>query len=267
MRAMTKLIEPDTRANPNRRRSALLFLALLLLALAVWGARAGATAWHRNRLLNGIYAAAPDGMVFVPPGVFQKGSDDPGADDNERPVRQVFLPGFYIDRTEVSNAEYRRFDSQHTYAPEKRDFPVVKCSKVDAERYAAWAGKRLPTSDEWEKAARGTDGRLYPWGNTFDKGKANLGGNRSLMPVGRYPDGASPYGALDMTGNAWEWVSDTYSDQERLGVGNATRGIIRGGAYSYSPLQGRSSHLGFEGENLTCGDLGFRCVKDASPLP
>lgn len=253
---------------PKRRAIAALAGVALALLPCGWYLSRLLVARHHAALIAAAYSDAPEGMVFVPPGDFQKGSDDAEADDNERPARTVFLPGFYIDRTEVTNAEYQKFDPSHTFPPERRDFPVVKCSKADVERYAAWAGKRLPTGDEWEKAARGTDGRLYPWGNTFDRSKANLGGNRSLAAVGSYPEGASPYGALDMAGNAWEWIADTYADAERLGggLGSTRRGIIRGGAYSYSAFQGRTSHIGFESEDLTCGDLGFRCVKDAVPL-
>lgn len=253
-------------ANLVRRRGILLGLLLLVVLLSAWGTWRGVEAAMRHRLLGLAYAEPPAGMVFVPPGEFQKGSDDPQADTNERPVRRVFLPGFYLDRTEVTNAAFQRFDPTHTFAPGKENFPVVKCAKAEAERYAAWAGKRLPTGDEWEKAARGTDARLYPWGNQFDRAKANLAGADGLLPVGSFPEGASPYGALDMSGNVWEWVSDTYHDGSGFGLARYERGIIRGGAYSYSPLQGRASHIGFESENLTCGDLGFRCAKDAMPL-
>lgn len=263
---MSELNENEV-SNIPRRRVLLVIAAAVSCVGIVIAAVAGSTAWWHAHLVNARYAAAPDGMVFVPPGEFQKGSDDAAADDNERPAKVVFLPGYYIDRTEVTNAEFQRFDPTHSFSPEKRDFPAVKCSKADAERYAAWAGKRLPTGNEWEKAARGTDGRLYPWGNEFDPKKANLGGNRSLKPVGSYPEGASPYGALDMAGNAWEWVSDIYNDQDRLGVAGTRRGIIRGGAYAYSAFQGRTSHIGFESDDLTCGDLGFRCVKEAEALP
>ena len=204
-------------------------------------------------------------MVFVPPGTFLMGSDAMEADHSEHPLRRVFLPGFYIDTHEVTNAEFRQFDPSHTFPEGREDWPVVKVSKERAEAYAAWAGKRLPTSAEWEKAARGTDGRIYPWGNVFIPDMANLGGRESVMPVGSFPRGASPYGALDMAGNAWEWVADTYCDQDHLGVGDNERGIVRGGAYAYSPYQGRTSYLGFESENLTCNDLGFRCAKDAEP--
>ncbi len=263
--ANEKAIHPISEA--TRRWLLGLSVVMPLVVIGVWFANVRYTAWLQLTLVTASYAKPPDGMVFVPPGEFQKGSDDPGADDNERPARLVFLPGFYIDRTEVTNAEYQRFDPGHAFPPDRRDFPVVKCAKEDAERYATWAGKRLPTGDEWEKAARGSDGRLYPWGNSFDQTKANLGGSPDLVAVGSFAAGASPYGALDMAGNAWEWVSDTYNDAERLGmgVGATKRGIIRGGAYSYSAFQGRASHIGFESEDLTCGDLGFRCVKDAIP--
>ena len=242
----------------------LIAIIAVFIGLA-WSVGRGVTAWQRHRLVSADYAPAPAGMVFVPPGEFLMGSDAPDADHNERPLRRVFLPGFYIDRHEVTNAEFRRFDSSHTFPECREDWPVVKISKERAVAYAAAAGKRLPSTAEWEKAARGTDGRAYPWGDASDAEKANMGGRESLMPVGSYPQGASPYGALDMAGNAWEWVDDVYRDKESLGVGDTDRGIIRGGAYSYSPHQGRTFYIGFESENLTCGDLGFRCVMDAQP--
>lgn len=247
------------------RRAVLGVVAFLLAGAAVAGYRVW-IGMHRAYLIHAKYPAPPEGMVLVPAGYFIQGSDDPDADDNERPARHVFLPAYYIDRCEVTNAECKQFDSTHTFPSGRENFPVVKCSKADVVRYAAWAGKRLPSGAEWEKAARGEDGRLYPWGNEFDPARANIGGKPGLLPVGSFPDGASPCGALDMCGNAWEWITDTYDDHERLGVAGYERGIIRGGAYSYSPFQGRATYLGFESEDLVCGDLGFRCVVDAVPL-
>jgi len=240
-------------------------LAVVVIAALGYAAYAAAAFGHRQYLLSLDYAPAPEGMVFVPPGEFILGSDDAEAEHTERPARTKFLSAFYIDRTEVTNAQYAEFDPDHIYPSGRADFPVVKLTRADAEAYAAWAGKRLPTGPEWEKAARGTDGRAYPWGDTFDPAKANIGDGDDLVAVGSYPEGASPYGALDMCGNAWEWIADEYEDAVHLGVEGYSRGIVRGGAYSYSPFQGRTSHIAFETNNLTCGDLGFRCVKDAEP--
>jgi formylglycine-generating enzyme required for sulfatase activity len=241
-------------------------LLVVIMAALVWSAVWGLRTWDRHGILSARYPQPPEGMVFVPPGEFLVGSDISEADQNERPQRRVFARAFYIDIHEVTNAEFKQFDPSHIYDEGQSDWPVVKVDKATAQAYAAWAGKRLPTSIEWEKAARGTDGRLYPWGDVFDRKNANLGGYASLMPVGSFPSGVSPYGALDMAGNAWEWVDDLYRDKGWPGAKSIERGIIRGGAYAYSPHHGRTSYIGFESENLTCGDLGFRCAKDAEPF-
>ncbi|HXI41839.1 MAG TPA: bifunctional serine/threonine-protein kinase/formylglycine-generating enzyme family protein [Bryobacteraceae bacterium] len=144
-------------------------------------------------------------MVLVPEGSFQFGKDKQAAT----------LPGFYIDKTEVSYEAYERF-SKATGLPmpagaagERPEDPIVDVSFLDAQEFAKWAGKRLPTSQEWEKAARGTDGRVYPWGeNAPTPPPANLANPRGVMQVGSYPAGISPYGAVNMLGNVWEWVDD-----------------------------------------------------------
>ena len=230
-----------------------------VIALIAAAGFTGARALARHNALTTAYAPAPEGMVFVPAGEFIEGSDD---SQSIQPTRETFLPAFYIDKHEVTNADFKKFDPSHSYPAERAEYPVVKVGKDEAEAYAAWAGKRLPTSAEWEKAARGTDGRQYPWGNDFDSAHANIGGNDALVPVGSHPEGASPYGALDMSGNAWEWVADVHDDS---GTGGTRRGIIRGGAYSYSAFQGACAYIGFESDDLTCNDLGFRCAMDAVP--
>ena len=162
-------------------------------------------------------------MVYVPAGEFMMGSSDADgqAQDDEKPQHTVYLDAFWIDRTEVTNAQYRKCVEAGA-CPEPRcwvygDYngpgqPVVCVTWDDAQAYAAWAGGRLPTEAEWEKAARGTDGRIYPWGDSApDCDKANYSTcvNHPVV-IGSYRPGASPYGALDMAGNVWEWVADRY---------------------------------------------------------
>ncbi len=242
--------------------------AVVLVSVCVY---AGYQATHfiaRQRLLHASYAPAPEGMVFVPPGYFTQGTNDPSAEPDERPARQVFLPGFYIDKHEVTNREYKAFKPGHTYPEGADDLPVTKVLKSDAEAFARSVGKRLPTDAEWEKAARGTDGRTYPWGDDFDSTRCNAGLRKPKQPVGSYPQGASPYGCLDMSGNVWEWVADTYQDPGWFAADRGTeRGILRGGASGYGPMQARTTYHGFEALETTCNDVGFRCAKDAEPLP
>jgi formylglycine-generating enzyme required for sulfatase activity len=166
------------------------------------------------------------------PDLISYGSNE-GSED-EKPPHKVYLDAFYISRCPVTNAEYKKFvdatgrdvpfakedwakpynwdKKTRNYPNDKANHPVVLVSWYDAVEYCIWAGVRLPTEAEWEKAARGTDGRTYPWGNGWDQ---NLCNNRTspyedTVPVGSYPRGASPYGVMDMAGNAWEWTDDWY---------------------------------------------------------
>jgi formylglycine-generating enzyme required for sulfatase activity len=173
-----------------------------------------------------------DGMeqVYVPSGQFIMGStdQDPEAEMQEKPQHTVFLSGFWIDKTDVTQGMYKRCISSGTCPDVVHDMeqnpnwgvaeydthPAVYITWDQAKTYCERVGRRLPTEAEWEKAARGTDGRLYPWGNNEPNGNLALYGNAltTTRPVGSYPAGASPYGALDMVGNVRQWVNDVYSE-------------------------------------------------------
>jgi formylglycine-generating enzyme required for sulfatase activity len=178
----------------------------------------------------------PEGMVWVPPGPFIM-----GAEDEKGGTRVVRLEqGFFVARTPVTNAEYARFVAVTGHKPpehwkgkippdELRDHPVVYVSWHDAVAYAEWAGVRLLTEQEWEKAARGIDGRIYPWGDEFDPARCNTNESDigTTTPVGRYsPDGDSPCGCADMAGNVWEWTGS----ESRPGSGLR---VLRGGSFIY----------------------------------
>jgi formylglycine-generating enzyme required for sulfatase activity len=194
--------------------------------------------------------ATPSGMVYIPAGETTLGTDDPDADDDVRPARREFLPAFYLDKNEVTNAELAKFQPSRVFPKGEENLPATNVTYDEAVAYLRWAGKRLPTDAEWEKAARGTDGRRYPWGDTYDKArvaargkrpsKLTCGGYSRVRPVGSVPSGVSPYGCLDMAGNAWEWVSDLYND-------DPDKRILRGGAVGYGERANRTYARAVEG--------------------
>ncbi len=219
---------------------------------------------------------APEGMALVASGTYKIGRDE--GDQFEKPEHMVSLKAFYIDRTEVTNASYKKFiDATGHRAPEgwKNDnyqagqdnFPVTGLSWKDAADYAAWAGKRLPTEEEWEAAARGADGRIYPWGNDWDKSLANIDTD-GIKEVGQYPGGASPVGALDMIGNVWEWTASKFNLYAKSPTPkpelqrSVTYRVIRGGAYDGNK-QHDASYRGFVDADKGYDKTGFRCAKDA----
>ena len=215
-------------------------------------------------------------MVYVEGGELIFGAD--GDKEDESPQQTLYVDGFNIDIHPVTCAEYKAFvDATGHRAPRnwkegqipagKEDHPVVWVTWEDATAYAEWAGKRLPTEAEWEKAARGTDGRMYPWGDTFDSSKsnsreANIG---KTSPVGQFPKGASVYGALDMAGNVWEWTSDWYDGYrgsvytlERFG---STYKVLRGGSWFDGADAVRTTTRNSGKPTFMFSTIGFRCVK------
>jgi sulfatase modifying factor 1 len=230
-------------------------------------------------------------MVSVAAGDFVMGLD--GYDDVEKPKRTVKLAGFSIDAFEITNQEYNRCVDEDKCSPgalandpqsSSPRLPVVGVTWTDAATYCAWAGKRLPTEAEWEKAARGTDSRLYPWGADADCKKANYGtaGGINLgcpenpgrvMPVGSFPEGASPFGALDMAGNVQEWTADWYLDKYYTGAPNEDpKGpstgeyrVIRGGSFGSPATQVETTDRKFGIPEMYGRALGFRCVKPDDP--
>ncbi|CUQ65577.1 formylglycine-generating enzyme family protein [Candidatus Nitrospira inopinata] len=221
-------------------------------------------------------------MVFVPAGKFTQGSN---LSDDEKPVRQISLNAFYIDKYEVTVGQYARYleatdmeeppDWNIMNQPQHQRRPVVNVSWEDAVNYCKWAGKRLPTEAEWEKAARGTDGRIYPWGNEAptrlhaNYGRKEWDDHFALTPVGSFEAGKSPYGAYDMAGNAWEWVFDWYDhdfykngpEKNPIGPAKGTEKVVRGGSWLYVADFLRSAHrFNAQPANRHFG-YGFRCAK------
>ena len=228
-------------------------------------------------------------MVTIPAGEFLMGNPEGKGRADEWPQRSVYLDAFAIDQVEVTNERYLAFvaTTGHRNPPNPygtgplqsakgiEQLPVVQTTWYDAKAYCSWAKKRLPTEAEWEKAARGTDGRLFPWGNepatpkraNFDREWAD---EKTLYPVGSFPEGDSPYGVKDMAGNAREWVSDWYDADyykhapERNPQGPDKKGVvrsIRGGSW-HSPLADiTSSARGRGGFALQTHGTGFRCAR------
>jgi len=222
--------------------------------------------------------AAPEGMVFVPGGTFKMGRDD--GDEIERPAHIVEVKPFFIDLKEVTNEEYQRFISAtKRRAPThwirgkipggQMKYPVINVSWSDANAYARWSKKRLPTEAEWEFAARGTDGRIYPWGNEWKPDYANAGQGKKgrLFETGRYAAGASPFGALDMCGNVWEWTASDFKDYPGRKIASSLAGaglkVIRGGAYDAGLKNVTTTYRGAVSPDHAYDKTGFRCARDA----
>lgn len=216
---------------------------------------------------------APEGMVQVPGGVFRRGTED--GDSFEAPAHEVTIASFFMDRTEVTNAQYAEFlkATNHRsppdwkggkYASGTEKFPVVNVSWQDANDYAAWAGKRLPTEAEWEFAARAKDGRRYPWGANWDATKANTSENNLNHPVavGSYASAATPLGLLDMAGNVWEWTAADVTSYKDSSIALAPGKVIRGGAFYAPKERATTTFRGFAPPDKQAAGIGFRCVKD-----
>lgn len=229
-------------------------------------------------------------LVKVPAGKFSMGSD--GYDIDEKPAHAVTLPDYYIGRYEVTNGQYEQFvrQSSHRGEPFWRDYagpgreryPVVCVSWADAAAYCRWAGLRLPTEEEWEKAARGTDGRKLPWGNDWNVNRCSnwaitdgkliavrldFKSGHGPLPVGMIPEGASPYGALDMAGNVWEWCDGWYrpypGNSYRSPFFNKKYRVVRGGSWDHDGTDclrcANRLRLDPDRSNTT----GFRVCRDA----
>mgnify|MGYP001609032793 CR=1 FL=1 len=258
---------------------------------------AARTRYLQARLQAGHEVIGQDGarMVLVPAGEFTMGEDSKRYAVGDpiyvyAPVHQVYLDGFYIDKYEVTVARYAKFLDPGKRSPPRfwndvnleahGERPVIGVSWDDADSYCRWAGKRLPTEAEWEKAARGSDGRKYPWGN--DQPRQSLGsydpygvrswqGYGTLAPVGSYEAGRSPYGAYDMAGGVWEWVADWYDNKyyDRSPKSNPKgpekgkeRGV-RGGSWRHPPELMRSAYRHhYQPTVLPFTYLGFRCAQD-----
>jgi len=221
-------------------------------------------------------------MIEIPAGPFTRGSD--AGDPEDGPTHQVDLPAFEIDRFEVTNADYAAFTEATGYVTfaEQQGFrswrdeggegednhPVVVVTWDDAQAYCEWAGKRLPAEAEWEKAARGTDGRVFPWGNEWDPNKANVKerGLRGTATVGSFGAGTSPYGVDDMTGNVWEWTADWYQPYPGNAVADPYYGekyrVTRGGGWFDVEPQATVFNRNAADPGKTANDdLGFRCAR------
>ncbi len=236
------------------------------------------------------------GMVYIPPGEFIRGTDAKEEEsypetygfleipyEDEGPRKKINLDGYYIDKYEVTIGEYAKFVKATGRRPlaawvnmkldihRYRRYPVSYVNWDDAKAYAKWAGKKLPTEAQWEKAARGVDGRRYPWGNEFDEKKGNFS-KKGSMPVGYCKEDVSPFGVYDMGGNVSEWTREylkpykgnpspyrsIYKEKLVSYRGGSWGGL--GGHYYLFPFFARSAFRGTESPNMRTSLLGFRCV-------
>ncbi len=218
-------------------------------------------------------------MALIPAGEFMMGSAE--GDEDELPLHKVSLDAFYIDKYEVTNAEYRNFikaaGHREPYEWENKNFnqdtqPVTGVSWDDAVACCRWRGKRLPTEAEWEKAAGGNKGWVFPWGNDWNRKFANSSseGKKKTAPVGSYPEGVSPYGVHDMAGNVWEWCADKYGanyyhlspTHNPIDNSGDDARVIRGGGWFDLPMQLRIANRYYSHPMVRYNGIGFRCARN-----
>lgn len=223
---------------------------------------------ERTVNLNMMPGEVPEGMVLVPAGPFIMGANDSAPDENPR--REVELKAYYIDKFEVTNARFQAVFPEHVFPKGQEEFPVGNVSWNQATDYARALGKRLPTEAEWEKAARGTDGRDFPWGRDFDMNFCNTKEREvnECMKVGSSLGGVSPFGCYDMAGNVHEWVDNWYeaypgNTAVTKDYGQIYR-ILRGGSYADPQFQARCARRHFDRMDAKLPTYGFRCAKDVA---
>jgi formylglycine-generating enzyme required for sulfatase activity len=246
---------------------------------------------------------SPIEWILVPAGEFEMGAEGPPAEPDESPKHRVYLDAFYIGKYEVTNANYAVFVKSTGHAPPVNpdpnpsynlwrgttlldgvaELPVINVSWEDASAYCKWVGGRLPTEAEWEKAARGTDGRMYPWGNDPVTGnRANYGidnvtfweGPSTLAKKDQYDFGKSPYGVYELAGNVWEWVQDWYDPdyyknspaKNPTGPTSGQAKGLRGGSWQNEPAKLRSANRSRHPFTERRTYIGFRCAKDAQDV-
>lgn len=272
-----------------RKCVSLLFVGLILTVLAVC-----------ERF--SVASEAPKGMILIPASEFIMGADSEETNANQKPTHQVYLDAFYIDKHEVTNAQFEAFIVDGGYQNRKLwaaagwnfiqkhqikaplhhgqnsvsmepGHPVIGVSWYEAHAYATWVGKRLPTEAEWEKAARGTDERIYPWGNEMDFSRFNyFPHHEKILEIGSFPGGASPYGVLDMAGSVWEWCADWYREDYYLqsprknpqGPDGGEHRALRGGGWDSIRLQLQTFYRYYDKADRRAYNIGFRCVQDAA---
>ncbi len=239
---------------------------------------------------SGVRVRSSDGaeMVRIPGGAFVRGSKDGEGEADERPQRTIRVSGFWLDRTELTTSRFQACVAAGACAPvasgkacntsARDDRPVNCVTWHQADAYCRWAGARLPTEAEWEKACRGTDGRVYPWGSEppscgvvvfYDPKLRYACGHYGTWRVGSKPAGISPHGVLDVSGNVWEWVADWYGgdyyatapDEDPSGPGKGRDKIAHGGGWGHDPPGNHrcARRMRFSPSNQTPG-IGFRCA-------
>tara|TARA_B110000196_G_scaffold160440_1_gene137917 strand:- start:1111 stop:1923 length:813 start_codon:yes stop_codon:yes gene_type:complete len=223
-------------------------------------------------------------MVHIPSGPYTMGGRDEDSPRNERPAHTVYLSGYFIGKTPVTNQDYREFVQctghrapihwqRGTFPTGMGQHPVANVSWQDASDYATWRSARLPSESEWEKAAKGTDERPYPWGTRFTEGERCNANNLigTTTPVDKWPDGLSFYEVWDMAGNVYEWCQDYLDDEyykespstNPKGPDGGQERVIRGGSYLETRAALRTTHRMGASEVSTRDNIGFRLAMDA----